>query len=177
MFSGRGSRALAASAAVLAVALIPAATSASTEVEVAAKKKPPLKLVKSRIVSDGSVTPGEQEWIRVTRMPPRAKFKLLVEPPPTTPQCGQYYFCRSVRVFPVPGTPAFRSSGKGTAVVSFIMPSGYFIQSNPFKPVSRQFVTWMNGQVVHIDVEGMKRTKRARFFGFGFGRSIVHIPA
>jgi hypothetical protein len=140
-------------------------------------KKPPVKLLKGRVASDFSVTPGRQEWITIRKMPPRAPFKLLIEPPPTTPQCGQWYFCRSVRVFQVPGTPAYRSSGGGAATVSFVMPPTYVIQSDPFKDSTRQSVGWMNGQVIHIDVLAQKRTKRARFFGFGFGRSIVSIPS
>ena len=166
---------LAASVTTIAIALIPAATSAEPVIELRAKK-PPVKLLKGRVSSDFSVAPGQQEWVTVRKMPPRAKFRLLIEAPPTTPQCGQYYFCRAVRVFPVPGTPGYRTSGKGTAAVSFVMPSGYVIQANPFKPSTKQFVTWMNGQVIHINVLGEKRTKRARLFGFGFGRSIVQVP-
>jgi hypothetical protein len=178
VFSGRGSTLLSAVGVCVACGLIPAAGLAAVAAEpYAAKKKPPVKLLKGRVASDGAVTPGQQEWITITRMPPRARFKLLIEPPPTTPQCGQYYFCSSVRVFPVPGTPRYRSSGKGAAAVSFVMPGSYVIQSNPFKPSTRQTVNFMNGQVIHIDVQGMKRTKRARFFGFGFRRSIVQIPS
>jgi hypothetical protein len=152
-------------------------SSADPVIELRAKgKKPPVKLLKGRVISDGAVTPGQQEWITVARMPPRARFKVLIEPPPTTPQCAQFYFCNSVRVRPVPGTPAYRTSAKGSALVSFIMPAGYVIQSNPFKPSTRQFVTWMDRQVLHIDVTGVKRTPKVRQFGFGFGRSIIQPP-
>jgi hypothetical protein len=109
-------------------------------------------------------------------MPPRTRLQVFVEPPPTTPQCGQYYFCRPVRVFPVPGTPAYRSSGKGGATLSFVMPHTYVIQSDPFNKSTRQTVTWVNGQSVHLDVLGQRKTRKVRQFGFGFGRSIVSIP-
>lgn len=142
----------------------------------AAKKKPPVHLLKGRVISDRSVTPGQQETITISRMPPRTRLELYVEAPPTTPQCGQYYFCRPVRVFPVPGTRAYRSSGKGRAILSFVMPSTYAIQSDPFRPSTRQSVTFANGQSIHIDVLGEKRTRKLRQFGFGFGRAIVQIP-
>lgn len=176
MFSGRGIILLAGGVATAAIALVPAIGSADPVVQTSAKRKPPLKFSKVRVVSDHSVTPGEQEWISVSKLPPRTKFKAAIEPPPTTPQCGQYYFCSSVRVFPVEGTPPYRSSGKGRATVSFIMPSRYTIQSDPFRPSTKESVAFMNGQALHIDVLGEKRTRKATRVGFGFGRTAVHIP-
>lgn len=175
VFSGRGIILLAGVVATAAIAPVPAIGSADPVVETAGKK-PPLKFSKARVRSDGSVTPGQQEWITVTKVPPRAKLKVAIEPPPTTPQCGQYFFCRSVRVVPAPGTPAYRSSAKGRATLSFIMPSHYVIQSDPFSPSTRQFVAFADGQAVHIDVLGVKRTRKATRVGFGFGRAVVHIP-
>jgi hypothetical protein len=175
VFSGRGSTPLVGVAATAAIALIPAIGSADPVVETAGKK-PPLKFSKVRVSSDHSVTPGQQEWISASRLPPRTKLKVAIEPPPTTPQCGRYYFCRSVRVFPVQGTPPYRSSAKGRATLSFIMPSHYTIQSDPFTPSTRQSVAVAHGQAVHIDVLGMKRTRKATRVGFGFGRAVVHIP-
>jgi hypothetical protein len=176
VFSGRGIILLAGVVATAAIALVPAIGSADPVVHTSAKEKPPLKFSKARVRSDGSVTPGQQEWITVAKVPPRAKLKVAIEPPPTTPQCGQYYFCRSVRVSPVPGTPPYRSSAKGRATLSFIMPSHYTIQSDPFRPSTRQSVAFADGQAVHIDVLGTKRTRTATRVGFGFGRAVVHIP-
>jgi hypothetical protein len=176
VFSGRGSIPLAAVGATLAIALMPAIGSAGPVVQSSAKKKPPLQFSKVRVFSDHSVTPGRQEWITVAKLPPRTKLKVAIEPPPTTPQCGQYFFCSSVRVFPVEGTPRYRSSGKGRAKLSFVMPSHYTIQSDPFRPSTRQSVAFANGQAVHIDVLGVKRTRKATRVGFGFGRTVVHVP-
>jgi hypothetical protein len=175
VFSGRGIILLAGVVATAAIALVPAIGSADPVVETSANKKPQLKFSKARVRSDGSVTPGQQEWIAVSQLPPRTKLKVAIEPPTTTPQCGQYYFCRSVRVFPVPGTPPYRSSGKGGATLSFIMPSHYTIQSDPFRPSTRQSVAFADGQAVHINVLGRKRTGNATHVGFGFGRAVVQI--
>jgi hypothetical protein len=176
VFSGRGITLLGGIAATAVIGLIPAIGSANPVAQTSAKKKPPLKFSKVRVFSDHSVTPGQQEWITVAKLPPRTRFKVAIEPPPTTPQCGQYYFCNSVRVFPVPGTPPYRSSGKGRATVSFVMPSQYVIQSDPFGPSTKQPVTFMNGQALHIDVYGAKRTRKATRVGFGFGRTVVYLP-
>ena len=175
MFSGRGSTLLAAVGAA-AIAFVPAIGSADPVAQTSAKKKPALKFSKVRVFSDHSVTPGQQERITVSKLPPRTKFKVAIEPPPTTPQCGRYYFCSSMRVFPVPGTPPYRSSGKGRATLSFVMPSRYVIQSDPFRPSTKQSVAFADGQAVHIDVLGVKRTRNATRVGFGFGRTVVHVP-
>jgi hypothetical protein len=132
--------------------------------------------VKGRVKSDGFVTPGQLETVAVSRMPRRTKLRVFVEPPPTTPQCGELYFCDSVRTFAPPGTPRYRSSGKGRALISFVMPASYFIESNPFKPTDRREVTFAEGQSVHIDVESSVRRKGKRLEGFGFARAVVQLP-
>jgi hypothetical protein len=176
VFSGRGNILLAGGVASAAIALVPAIGSADPVVQTSVKRKPPLKFSKVRVFSDHSLTPGQQEWVTVAKLPPQTKLKVAIEPPPTTPQCGQYYFCSSVRVFPVPGTPAYRSSGRGRATISFVMPRRYTIQSDPFRPSTRESVAFADGQAVHIDVLGMKKTREATRVGFGFGRAVVYIP-
>ena len=53
------------------------------------------------------------------------------------------------------------------------MPSTYNIATDPFDPRTRRPVAFANGQVVHIDVEGVKRLRKLKKTGFGFGRAIV----
>ena len=86
---------------MLALAVIGAAPAA-------AKSKPKFIFLKARVVSDGFVTPGQLETISVSNLPPRTNIKVFVEPPPTTPQCGEFYFCDVVRTQPAPGTPLYR---------------------------------------------------------------------
>jgi hypothetical protein len=137
-----------------------------------------LKVVfqKARVVSDRIVTPGQLETIAVSRMPPRARVRVLIEPPPTTPECGQLYFCHPVRTSPAPGYPPYRTSGKGRALLTFVMPSSYFVETDPFRPGERRPVNFANGQTVHIDVDGARRYKRVKRVGFGFGRAVVQLP-
>jgi hypothetical protein len=100
----------------------------------------------------------------------------LIEPPPTTPECGQLYFCDPVRTSPAPGYPSYRTSGKGRALLTFVMPSSYFVETDPFLPSERRLVTFADGQAVHIDVDGARRSKRVKRVGFGFGRAVVQLP-
>ena len=174
---GRGSRVSIGVAGLVAIALVSANAAAAVGVNAAAtKKKPPVSFSKARVQSDGLLTPGQLETVFISRLPPRAGFKLGIEPPPTTLQCGELYFCNIVRVFPEPGTPLFRSTGKGTVFATFVMPSGYTLQSDPFDKRTRQMVTWMNGQAVHINVFAVKTTRKERRIAFGFGRAVVQVP-
>ena len=89
---------------------------------------------KTRVASDGFLTPGQPETVSVSHMPGKTDFKMAIEPPPTTLQCGQFYFCDVAPVTPVPGSPPFQTDKKGEAVVTFVMPSTYNIATDPFDP-------------------------------------------
>jgi hypothetical protein len=167
---GRGKIAV----AVLALALgLAGSASAEPVAHSAAKKKVKVVFFKAHIGSDGFLTPGQPETVRVFDMPPKTNFKMAIEPPPTTLQCGQFYFCDFAPASPAPGSAPFHTNKKGEAVVTFVMPSTYNISTDPFDPSARQPVAWANGQRVHIDVEGVKRLKHKRKIGFGFGRATV----
>jgi hypothetical protein len=171
---GRGRIAL----AVLVLALAGAgdaaiAAPAPDATQQLAKKRVRLVLFKARVRSDGFVTPGQPETVAISKMPARTRFRMAIEAPPTTLQCGQIYFCDLAPVSPAPGGPPFRTNRKGRAVVTFIMPSTYNIATDPFDPSTRRPVAFANGQRVHIDVQGVKRVKRVKKVGLGFGRAIV----
>ena len=153
-----------------------AASAKQPEAQTLAKKRVKLVFFKAHVFSDGFLTPGESETVTVVHMPPKTRFKMAIEPPPTTLQCAELYFCDFAPVGPAPGSAPFRTSDKGQAVVTFVMPQTYNIATDPFDPSTRRPVAWANGQRVHIDVEGVKRLHRKRLIGFGFGRAIVQTP-
>ena len=138
-----------------------------------AKQRTKIILLKTRVASDGFVTPGQPETVTVSHMPRRTDFKMAIEAPPTTLQCGQFYFCDLAPVRPAPGSPPFRTDSKGEAVVTFVMPSSYNLATDPFDPSTRRPVAWANDQRIHIDVQGVKRKPRVKKIGFGFGRATV----
>jgi hypothetical protein len=164
--------------ACLAVALT-AATAAGGVTPVGdghGKKKHKFVFLKARVFSDGFVTPGQLETISITHLAPRAQIKVLIEPPPTTPECGELYFCDPAPTVPAEGSPPYRSSGKGLAMLTFVMPDRYFVETNPFHPSQGRFSTFAQGQSVHIDVAAASTRKHFRIESFGFGRSIVQLP-
>jgi hypothetical protein len=177
---GRGT--FAAAALVLAAGLAGAAAPSPADpgpaqplAKKGKKKRAKIVFFKARVASDGFLTPGEVETVGVSQMPRKTRFKMAIEPPPTTLQCGQLYFCDVARVSPIPGSPPFFTDGKGEAVVSFVMPATYNIATDPFDPSTRRPVTWAEGQRVHIDIQGVKRKHRVRKIGYGFGRAGVQL--
>ena len=143
----------------------------------AGSNKPKLIFMKARVVSDGIVTPGQLQTIALSHLPPRAPLKVFIEPPPTTPECGEKYFCDPAPTSPAPGTPPYKSSGKGRALLTFVMPQSYFVETDFFKPEKGFVQNFANGQAVHIDVQGVSRTKKAKRVGFGFGRAVVQLAS
>jgi hypothetical protein len=142
----------------------------------ASAAKPKLVFLKARVIADGIVTPGQLETIAVSHLPPRARLKAFIEPPPVTPECGEFFFCDPAPTSPAPGTPPYRASGKGRALLTFVMPSTYFVETDPFRPKLGYLQTFANGQAVHLDVEGIRRTRKAKRVGFGFARAVVQLP-
>jgi hypothetical protein len=175
VISGRGKTLLAAGVLGIAIVLAPAASGAPAPAppQPLAQGKTKVIFLKGRVLSDGYVTPGQLETIAISNYPPRTRLKVFIEPPPTTPQCGELYFCDPAPTSPAPGTPPYRSSGKGQALLTFVMPSSYKVETDPFRPSQGQQVTFANNQRVHIDVFGSKRQKSTKKIAFGFSRAIV----
>ena len=109
-------------------------------------------------------------------MAPKARVKVFVEAPPTTLQCGELYFCDPAPTSPAPGAPPYRASHKGKAELTFITPSTYDVETDPFDPKMRSPVAFANQQRVHIDVEGASTRKRVRRESFGFARATGGSP-
>jgi hypothetical protein len=171
---GRGTIALAALALAVGASGVPAAGAAPSGPSARPlAKEAKVVFMKARVASDGFVTPGQPQTVTVSDLPAKTRFRMAIEPPPTTLQCGQFYFCDFAPVTPAPGSPPFRTTKKGEATVTFVMPLTYNIATDPFDPATRRPVAWANGQRVHINVQGKKRKPGVRKVGFGFGRAIV----
>lgn len=173
MLKGRGRLAIAAAA--LACAVAPAVAHAAAPTAPFHQAKVKFIFLKARVVSDGFVTPNQLETIQISNLPASSDFKVFLEPPPVTPQCGDFYFCDTAPTVPAPGTPPYHSDAGGSATATFVTPPSYFVETDPFHPHVGMYVNWMNGQAVHIDVQATKRTKKARRDSFGFARAVVQL--
>jgi hypothetical protein len=175
VFDGRRSKLGPASCAALALALVTAAAADSPQSALSAERQTKFVFKKARVLSDGYVTPGQPETISVSRLAPKARVKVFIEPPPITIQCGELYFCDPAPTAPAPGSPPYRSNHKGRAELTFIVPDTYWVEMDPFNPKIRQPVRFMDQQRVHIDVSASSKTKHVRRESFGFARAIVQL--
>jgi hypothetical protein len=178
--AGRGTLAIAATlAAVAGASLLPAAGAAgSTPVGLSSKGKTRTKFVflKAKVGSDGFVTPGQPETISISRMAPKANIAVFIEAPPTTLQCGELYFCDPAPAGPAPGSAPFVADRKGRALLTFVMPDSYYLETDPFNPKVRQPVAFADQQRVHIDVQGSSKIRHVKRTSFGFARATVQRP-
>jgi hypothetical protein len=178
--AGRGSHKAAAAFATLAcVLIVPAGALGGTKpVSAASKGKTKTKFVflKAHVGSDGFVTPSQPETISISRMAPKAAIAVFIEPPPTTIQCGELYFCDAAPAAPAPGSPPFVADRKGRALITFVMPETYDLETDPFNPKIRQPVAFADQQRIHIDVQGASKIRHVKRESFGFARAIVQRP-
>jgi hypothetical protein len=73
------------------------------------------------------------------------------------------------------GSPPFHSNRKGEAILTFVMPDSYFLETDPFNPKIRQPVKFADQQRVHIDVQAVSKAKHVKRVSFGFARAIVQL--
>ena len=164
---------LAAALTVASVAMAGPSASASGK----GKHRTKFVFLKAKVISDGFVTPGKEETISISRMAPRARIGVFLEAPPTTIQCGELYFCDPAQAGPAPGSPPFVADAKGRAVLTFVMPDSYYLETDPFNPKIRQPVAFADQQRIHIDVEGSSTIRHVKRQSFGFARVIVQRAA
>jgi hypothetical protein len=166
---------LAVAAAILVACVVASSATGVAGAQTSGTAKPlkvPLRFQKGKVFSDGVVVPGELETVFISKFPPRANLKVAIEPPATTPQCGEHFFCDLAFVTPAPGTSLFRSSGRGRAMLSFIMPATFTLV-DPYRPGIAREAHFVTGQSIHIDVGGDRRLKKARVQAFGFAIAVV----
>jgi hypothetical protein len=160
---------LAAALTVASAAMAGPSASASTK----GKHRTKFVFLKAKVLSDGFVTPGQAETISISRMAPKAQIAVFLEAPPTTIQCGERYFCDPAPAAPAPGSPPFVADAKGRAVLTFVMPDSYYLETDPFNPKIRQPVAFADQQRIHIDIEGSSLIRHVKRQSFGFARVIV----
>ena len=113
--------------------------------------------------TDGTLTVGQQETLTVTKLPGKFKLSASVSPPSAAADtCFSFKVpavCEPEPLFRAPGTPRFRSSKKGRATLTFVMPPGY--EYTNFKdPLQSHPIYFVDGQAVHVEVDVTYREVR-----------------
>ena len=126
-----------------------------------------LRKSKGKIHTDGTLTVGQQETISVTGLPGKYRLAGYISPAPTANSCFDFdidAYCFPPPLFRVAGTPRFKSSRKGRATLTFVMPPGYELVSFE-DPLKSHPIYLVNGQTVHVEVDTtLKRRVRNGVF-------------
>jgi hypothetical protein len=116
---------------------------------------------KGKLATDGFLTVGQAETVQVRKLPPKVKLHLEITPPLFKGSCANFdvSICISAApIPPVPGTPPFRTNGKGRATLTFTMPDHYDLL-NARNLVDRTPVTFPNEQQVIVTASGIHRER------------------
>jgi hypothetical protein len=127
----------------------------------------------------GALTVGQTQTVVVKGLPAHFKLGAYVEPT-VLPICDQPNLsCYPQPLFPAAGTPRFRTSGKGRAVLTFVMPPAFEL-FNEIDPTQSHPIQFAEGQTAGVDISGFGRTRvRGRSlptFALAIARAPVHLP-
>ena len=142
---------------------------------------------KAKLITDGTLTVGAQETLRVINVPrrPHRRLKAYIYPPPTATICdresfelGLFSVCLPQPLHPVPGTPSLKANKKNRGSLTFVMPPAYeYI--DPYDPTQSHPIYLVDGQTVTLDVDIVWRP-RPRTIVSGplvYRSAVVEVPA
>jgi hypothetical protein len=132
--------------------------------------------VKGKGVAFGTFTPGHVESIAVKGMPKKGKVQALMGFAGAPGGCSGVYVCLPVLLQRAAGAPRFQTTGRGRAVISFVMPTHYerFRIDNLNSPTER--VAFVHGQRLLIEIDGIANHREKQTFGIAAARTTVEIP-
>jgi hypothetical protein len=132
--------------------------------------------VKGKGLAFGPFTPGQVESIAVQGMPKKGKVRALMGFAGAPGGCSGVFVCLPVQLQRAAGTPRFRTSARGRAVISFVMPTHYqrFRIDDLSSP--NEWVAYVNGQRLLIEIDGISSHGEKQTFGIALARTTVHIP-
>jgi hypothetical protein len=132
--------------------------------------------VKGKAFPFGTFTPGQVESIAVQGMPKKGKVRALMGFAGAPGGCSGVFVCLPVALQRAEGTPRFHTTGRGRAVISFVMPTHYqrFRIDNLNSP--NESVAFVNGQRLLIEIDGISSHREKQTFGIAIGRTTLQIP-
>lgn len=134
-----------------------------------------------KVRTDGTLTAGGQETLFVKGIQRKPKLKLAASVSPNyddSPECFQFKsgICLPEPLFRVPGTPKLRTSPKGRATLTFVMPGAVLFEN--FKdPLQSHPVPFSDGKKVEIQIEGTKKLRNGSVTGpVAITTAVVEVP-
>jgi hypothetical protein len=125
--------------------------------------KPDVVHITGKMRTDGVLTVRQQETVELRGLPPRLNLNLWIAPPDN--QCLSAMFmpgtCLPTPLYPAAGTPAFRTSVKGRATLTFVMPESVRFLDITATPEPRvEELALGNGQAIYIRARGLRSQRR-----------------
>ena len=132
--------------------------------------------VKGKALAFEAFTPGQVESIAVKGMPKKGKVRALMGLAGAPGGCSGVFVCLPVILQRAAGTPRFQTTGRGHALISFVMPTHYqrFRIDDLNSP--NESVAFVNGQRLLIEIDGISSHGEKQTFGIALARTTVHIP-
>jgi hypothetical protein len=132
----------------------------------------------AKVRSDGVLTVGQQETIRVKWARPKLKLQAAVISAVVPRDCFKFFEveCTPQPLFRLAGTPRFQASRQGRAALTFVMPPAWeFIDWR--NPIASHPVAFANGERIFIQLSGIIRKPRSlTVFGLGGTTAAVEVP-
>jgi len=145
----------------------------------------PGKFSQPKVRTDGLLTVGAQETLRVSHVAPRPHLKLkpFITAPISASICNveppSFEFfspCLPQPLYPVPGTRRLKANKKGRASLTFVMPAAYeYIDFND--PTQSHPIYLIDKQTVGVEIDvSWKPQPRTLVTTFVHGSAVVQVP-
>jgi hypothetical protein len=131
-----------------------------------------------KLRSDGVMTVGQPETVTIKGLPPKLKVRMGVSANDSQCQKAKNVFCSPAVAKRAAGTPRFRTSAKGRARLTFVMPAGYDVLD--IKNLKTHRVSFTNGQPLlvdaTVDTAAVRHGESVHLIGIAQGKASAAVP-
>jgi hypothetical protein len=131
-----------------------------------------------KLRSDGVMTVGQPETVVIKGLPPRRKVRIAIFSNAQRCQNFRNAFCIPAAGKRVAGTPRFRTSGKGRARLTFLMPAAYDVLN--LKNFKTEHVSFTNGEPLlvsaTVDTSARRHGESVHLIGIAQGSAVAEVP-
>jgi hypothetical protein len=132
-----------------------------------------------KLRSDGVMTVGQPETVFIKGLPPKRKVRMSIFANDTRCQNFKNAFCIPASPKRVAGTPRFRTSAKGRARLTFVMPATYDVLN--LKSLKTEHVSFTNGEPLlvsaTVDTSVRRHGESQHLIGIAQGNAVAEVPA
>jgi hypothetical protein len=131
-----------------------------------------------KLRSDGVMTVGQPETVVIKGLPPKLKVRVAIYANDKRCQNFKTAFCIAASPKRAAGTPRFRTSGKGRATLTFVMPAAYDVLN--LKSLKTEHVSFTNGEPLlvsaTVDTAVRRHGESRHLIGIAQGNAVAEVP-